>query len=92
MSRWYSGVWSLVLLAFALTGCVNGPAPKLYLLEAPASDLSGDAETAQVVKSLGTAAVSLPDYVSGDRIASLNSEGLVSYTDAHRWAEDPEVA
>lgn len=77
----------------ALNACSSGPPPKLYLLDSPTSGLvSVELAKKADIKSLGMSPVTLPGYANDAQIASLNVDGTINQSDAHRWAEDPDDA
>jgi len=74
----------------ALSACGSGPPPKLYLLELPAvAELQIDASSINV---LGISQITVPGYASDARIASRETNGVITQRDNERWAEDPEQA
>jgi uncharacterized lipoprotein YmbA len=82
------------LLVLLLGACGSGPPPRLYLLESvpPLADVNDGPAVAGRLTSLGMSPVDLPGYARDTRIASLSSDGTVTQSDAHRWAEDPAAA
>lgn len=77
----------------ALTACSSGPPPKLYLLDSPtAGSISVELAKKADITSLGMSPVTLPGYANDAQIASLNVDGTINQSDAHRWAEDPDDA
>ncbi|MBX2882617.1 MAG: PqiC family protein [Granulosicoccus sp.] len=90
--RCCSTILCLIMVVLLQAGCRSGPPPKLYLLEVPATTSDIDNHESEIIGSIGLASVTLPDYASDDRIASLTADGSVSQNDQHRWAEDPEDA
>ncbi|MEM8546939.1 MAG: ABC-type transport auxiliary lipoprotein family protein [Pseudomonadota bacterium] len=77
-----------VLAAICLTACGGGAIPNQYLLPQPATNVAAPVSDVRVI--LGR--VDLPAYARNAAIDTLQRDGTVTETAAHRWAAPPAQA